>query len=91
MLNLNSTTIITNDILSSFQLFSSRRRVRIFLMDAEEEDEDWDGCGEDEDPGDQSGELNSSEAPEGEMQIDNTEDMEEDENKENTSFSSSTE
>lgn len=26
-------------------LFSSRRRVRIFLMDAEEEDEDWDGCG----------------------------------------------
>lgn len=72
-------------------LFSSRRRVRIFLMDAEEEDEDWDGCGEDEDPGDQSGELNSSEAPDGEMQIDNTEDMEEDENKENTSFSSSTE
>lgn len=72
------------------QLFSSRRRVRIFLMDAEEEDEDEGGEEEEEgdDPGDQSGELNSSEAHEREMQIDETE---MDENKENTSFDNSAE
>ncbi|XP_056005623.1 anaphase-promoting complex subunit 4-like isoform X2 [Ostrea edulis] len=71
-------------------LFSSRRRVRIFLMDAEEEDEDEGGEEEEEgdDPGDQSGELNSSEAHEREMQIDETE---MDENKENTSFDNSAE
>nr|XP_022341002.1 anaphase-promoting complex subunit 4-like [Crassostrea virginica]XP_022341003.1 anaphase-promoting complex subunit 4-like [Crassostrea virginica] len=67
-------------------LFSSRRRVRIFLMDAEEEDEDAEGCEEEEDAGDQSGELNSSEAPEGEMQLDNSTEMEEDEDKENSSI-----
>lgn len=57
-------------------------------MDVEEEDEDWDGCGEDEDFGDQLGEFNFSEVFDGEMQIDNIEDMEEDENKENSFFSS---
>lgn len=36
-------------------------------MDVEEEDEDWDGCGEDEDFGDQLGEFNFSEVFEGEM------------------------
>lgn len=55
-------------------------------MDAEEEDEDAEGCEEEEDAGDQSGELNSSEAPEGEMQIDNSTEMEEDEDKENSSI-----
>lgn len=55
-------------------------------MDAEEEDEDAEGCEEEEDAGDQSGELNSSEAPEGEMQIDISTEMEEDEDKENSSI-----
>ncbi|XP_061192956.1 anaphase-promoting complex subunit 4-like [Saccostrea echinata] len=72
-------------------LFSSRRRVRIFLMDAEEEDDDEEEAEEEgDDTGDQSGELNSSEAHDGEMQIDEAGDIE-DENKENTSIISTTE
>ncbi|KAJ8317106.1 hypothetical protein KUTeg_005010 [Tegillarca granosa] len=73
-------------------LFSSRRRVRIFLMDAEEEEEEEEEDDEEEEEPEeteaQSGEGDTSGVTEGDIQVRETEEPEGQENKENDSFAS---